>query len=254
MLRNPLERIKGLQELQGRVLLVFDVLAVLVVPAVLCLGVSPGSTGRAGSGSSPPSCRQSRTRRYRTDSSRAAPAGTAPKGVPPVSLSRELPEGPAGLQNRPVARVCRTTITPLVCLDLRATSGAGIGFDLPAGSYGQRHTVHPRRGHCRRGDCPDPARADAPAASNELREITIGILAWAKRLYGVKLFAFSFLSNHFHLCCRSGTPGSLPRSWATSTRTWPERRADSINGRKSSGDAGIRPSSSATKLRPSSTP
>jgi REP element-mobilizing transposase RayT len=35
--------------------------------------------------------------------------------------------------------------------------------------------------------------------SNELREITIGILARAKRLYGVKLFAFSFLSNHFHL-------------------------------------------------------
>jgi site-specific DNA recombinase len=39
---------------------------------------------------------------------------------------------------------------------------------------------------------------------------------------------------------RERTP---PRSWAMSTRTWPGRRAGSISGGKSSGDAGIRPSS-----------
>ena len=35
--------------------------------------------------------------------------------------------------------------------------------------------------------------------SPELRAITIGILARAKRLYGVQLHSFIFLSNHFHL-------------------------------------------------------
>jgi REP element-mobilizing transposase RayT len=35
--------------------------------------------------------------------------------------------------------------------------------------------------------------------SQELRAITIGILARAKRKYGVRIHAFFFLSNHFHL-------------------------------------------------------
>lgn len=35
--------------------------------------------------------------------------------------------------------------------------------------------------------------------SPELRVITLGILARAKRLYGVKLHSFVFLSNHFHI-------------------------------------------------------
>jgi hypothetical protein len=45
--------------------------------------------------------------------------------------------------------------------------------------------------------------------SPQLREITLGVLGRAQRLYAVRLHLFVFLSNHFHLLCSPTDPEQL---------------------------------------------
>jgi len=68
--------------------------------------------------------------------------------------------------------------------------------------------------------------------SAALNEIILGILSRAQETYGVKICAFSFLANHFHLLLVVDTAKQLSTSWPTSTRTPPAKHVELLYTRK----------------------